>query len=102
MHRAFRDLRFFPTRRSSDLINFKTGFPDVWLADMTRGNSAPFTFGPSVNASAVWSPDGGKILFLSTRTGRSEEHTSEIQSLKHLVCRLLLGKQKVEYLHYDR
>src|SRR5258705_3467785 len=26
--------------------------------------------------------------------GRSEEHTSELQSLRHLVCRLLLGKKK--------
>src|SRR5258705_3559810 len=25
---------------------------------------------------------------------RSEEHTSELQSLRHLVCRLLLGKEK--------
>src|SRR5258705_2569477 len=25
---------------------------------------------------------------------RSEEHTSELQSLRHLVCRLLLGKKK--------
>src|ERR1035438_10679492 len=25
---------------------------------------------------------------------RSEEHTSELQSLRHLVCRLLLGKQE--------
>src|SRR5258705_4405565 len=29
-----------------------------------------------------------------TRTGRSEEHTSELQSLRHLVCRLLLEKKK--------
>src|ERR1035438_8356177 len=27
-----------------------------------------------------------------TVTKRSEEHTSELQSLRHLVCRLLLGK----------
>src|SRR2546423_11101507 len=27
------------------------------------------------------------------RTGRSEEHTSELQSLAYLVCRLLLEKQ---------
>src|SRR5258705_4974207 len=26
--------------------------------------------------------------------GRSEEHTSELQSLRHLVCRLLLEKTK--------
>src|SRR5258705_3506189 len=39
------------------------------------------------------------IKYLSTRfTGdrvrRSEEHTSELQSLRHLVCRLLLEKKK--------
>src|ERR1039458_10475613 len=27
------------------------------------------------------------------RNGRSEEHTSELQSLRHLVCRLLLEKK---------
>src|ERR1035441_10934900 len=29
-----------------------------------------------------------------TGPGRSEEHTSELQSLRHLVCRLLLEKKK--------
>src|SRR2546429_5614142 len=29
-----------------------------------------------------------------TRMGRSEEHTSELQSRLHLVCRLLLEKKK--------
>src|ERR1039458_10677961 len=33
-------------------------------------------------------------LLCSTRRGRSEEHTSELQSLRHLVCRLLLEKNK--------
>src|SRR5262245_66505804 len=28
------------------------------------------------------------------RSDRSEEHTSELQSLRHLVCRLLLEKKK--------
>src|SRR5436853_3919584 len=28
---------------------------------------------------------------------RSEEHTSELQSLRHLVCRLLLEKKKTLY-----
>src|SRR5437899_8741463 len=30
--------------------------------------------------------------------GRSEEHTSELQSLRHLVCRLLLEKKKKQKL----
>src|SRR5438045_7125423 len=29
-------------------------------------------------------------------TSRSEEHTSELQSLRHLVCRLLLEKKKTK------
>src|SRR5438045_4803331 len=29
--------------------------------------------------------------------GRSEEHTSELQSLRHLVCRLLLEKKKINH-----
>src|SRR5205814_5407343 len=29
----------------------------------------------------------------SSQSGRSEEHTSELQSLRHLVCRLLLEKK---------
>src|SRR2546429_9317531 len=37
---------------------------------------------------------------LPVRLGpRSEEHTSELQSRLHLVCRLLLEKKKIEYQH---
>src|SRR5262245_65223904 len=32
----------------------------------------------------------------SPSLARSEEHTSELQSLRHLVCRLLLEKKKTE------
>src|SRR5258708_8928936 len=34
-----------------------------------------------------------------TRRGRSEEHTSELQSPDHLVCRLLLEKKKKTMLN---
>src|SRR5258708_13121895 len=35
----------------------------------------------------------------NTKTLRSEEHTSELQSPDHLVCRLLLEKKKKSILH---
>src|SRR5215831_13644562 len=37
-------------------------------------------------------------------SARSEEHTSELQSLRHLVCRLLLEKKKraVSHARVDR
>src|SRR2546425_8545650 len=34
------------------------------------------------------------VLELPEHVGRSEEHTSELQSLAYLVCRLLLEKKK--------
>src|SRR5204863_9140987 len=45
-----------------------------------------------------WSPDGAWIAFAEGLNGkwslRSEEHTSELQSRRDLVCRLLLEKKK--------
>src|SRR2546422_5427428 len=38
--------------------------------------------------------DATKILTIATAHVRSEEHTSELQSRLHLVCRLLLEKKK--------
>src|SRR2546430_13091197 len=45
---------------------------------------------PAVNTLNVWAVDG-----------RSEEHTSELQSQSNLVCRLLLEKKKnkIMYTH---
>src|SRR5258705_641888 len=48
--------------------------------------------GPSPGAAAR-RPAGTARIF-SARRRRSEEHTSELQSLRHLVCRLLLEKKK--------
>src|SRR5437899_8912051 len=38
-------------------------------------------------------------LMRSNENRRSEEHTSELQSLRHLVCRLLLEKKKMNATH---
>src|SRR3712207_8155827 len=35
-----------------------------------------------------------------SRPGRSEEHTSELQSRQYLVCRLLLEKKKKQSTHH--
>src|SRR5438876_3954561 len=49
-------------------------------------------------------PVGAALLFLigvgpALPWGRSEEHTSELQSPVHLVCRLLLEKKKKKQKH---
>src|SRR2546429_5400445 len=43
-------------------------------------------------------PKTGKRRNLGTFSSRSEEHTSELQSRLHLVCRLLLEKKKKKEL----
>src|SRR2546422_7020461 len=43
---------------------------------------------------------GAKHTSGSVSLQRSEEHTSELQSRLHLVCRLLLEKKKKRNLHY--
>src|SRR5205823_7543315 len=99
-HRAHRDLHSFPTRRSSDLGRRRKSAPSrrastrVVCASPSPGRwrptqtpTRPTRRGPArawtrrTGSTSVWRP-------------RSEEHTSELQSLAYLVCRLLLEKKK--------
>src|SRR5947199_7505618 len=68
-----RYLHSFPTRRSSDL-------------EMVEAGGLAFLSG------IVGVDDAGEPV--QSARARSEEHTSELQSLRHLVCRLLLEKKK--------
>src|SRR5207253_8849796 len=69
--RDHRDPPSFPTRRSSDLIEL--------------GRDAQLS-----NVQAVAKALGLRLELVE----RSEEHTSELQSRGHIVCRLLLGKKQ--------
>src|SRR2546425_2563865 len=48
----------------------------------------------SADAATVRGVVRGASRWYSDHTSRSEEHTSELQSLAYLVCRLLLEKKK--------
>src|SRR5207244_11808496 len=72
---AHRDLHSFPTRRSSDLHRAVLELPLAQHA-------------PELLARR------GLVGRGCGAFGRSEEHTSELQSPDHLVCRLLLEKKK--------
>src|SRR2546425_3922061 len=72
----------FPTRRSSDLLFLQT--------EAINGHiPANLPIGKTDNHII------GVVIYLQKRDPRrSEEHTSELQSLAYLVCRLLLEKKK--------
>src|ERR1035438_10578758 len=57
-----------------------------------RSTLFPYT---TLFRSMVWTrfTSSGRLCH-APRDNRSEEHTSELQSLRHLVCRLLLEKKK--------
>src|SRR5205823_14571236 len=91
------DLHSFPTRRSSDLAALDTsrlaamaGIRDIRReADRVLVNAAELHRA----VPAVLGELGRQGVPL-TELRRSEEHTSELQSLAYLVCRLLLEKKK--------
>src|SRR5258705_8977606 len=61
------------------------------LSDWSSDVCSSDLFGTPSQAAANAVPKGNTVL---PKKDRSEEHTSELQSLRHLVCRLLLEKKK--------
>src|SRR5690554_7567153 len=87
----------FPTRRSSDLTSTSvaTNGADALAGSKpmrlrTNGSIEPHSE-PKVTMPISVAPT---VAATSPQCGRSEEHTSELQSRPHLVCRLLLEKKK--------
>src|SRR5205823_10406950 len=99
---ALRVLHSFPTRRSSDLLSIGSvvGLGAICFALLLEKKVPPWAaLGVVVAGGAVIGLAHGLLVtklglqpFLVTLCGlfRSEEHTSELQSLAYLVCRLLL------------
>src|SRR5687768_18356416 len=87
-HAHHRDLHSFPTRRSSDLR--RTAQSRAQRRSRTSRVSRQRPNSPTPSASGCCCTTGAS----SSRCSRSEEHTSELQSRLHLVCRLLLEKKK--------
>src|SRR5258708_17553153 len=51
---------------------------------------------PRTSASSVWA--SSSVAPRASTAWRSEEHTSELQSPDHLVCRLLLEKKNTHHM----
>src|SRR5205823_11009729 len=93
-------LHSFPTRRSSDLVVaiFKgttqvavSTYPANALSYLVPAGGDGFYYARVIADGATTGLLSQYILGVDL--GRSEEHTSELQSLAYLVCRLLLEKK---------
>src|SRR3989442_7235445 len=69
----------------STLFPYTTLFRSAWTATATTGSATPGRGRPRWWPASRWR---------WAWAARSEEHTSELQSRPHLVCRLLLEKKK--------
>jgi Tol biopolymer transport system component len=70
----YTDFRLSPDNKllAATLVDLKSGNPQIWLTDLARGGTSPFTLGHAFNASPVWSPDGSMLVFRTTRSGVTE------------------------------
>src|SRR5690625_6674736 len=88
-----RALHSFPTRRSSDLGGRGGPVGGALLRASTLGRAQAPDRGGRSRPHIPRPPRAGSARAPAAGT-RSEEHTSELQSRGHLVCRLLLEKKK--------
>src|SRR5262245_47965651 len=90
-HRAIR--RRIYVESDPFVAQIKVAKGDQGMIDLLAGHDAHFSFGENLGAPDCDTPIE-RFGWLPTRQPvaleRSEEHTSELQSLRHLVCRLLL------------
>src|SRR5207244_13008838 len=93
--RRIRDLPSFPTRRSSDLIRYRAAYERIrFLAGASHVHRGQLLRDAGKLDESMVEFQKAAAIDPSSFIPRSEEHTSELQSPDHLVCRLLLEKKK--------
>src|SRR5204862_6575687 len=85
----------------SSLVFFLTGTATTELHPLSLHDALPISglqnSASSVTSSASASQSPRRKASVKSAKSRSEEHTSELQSRRELVCRLLLEKKKTKH-----
>src|SRR5438045_7721647 len=94
---------FLVLRRAppSTLFPYTTLFRSVLVPGATGRAANPPISAPPAHHPAGSRPCQRRRSHLCRPPNRSEEHTSELQSLRQLVCRLLLEKKKQEAIRVE-
>src|SRR5437899_8460485 len=94
LYPQYRVVASFPTRRSSHLM-LRPMVCDTSIAENhSFANASLACMRPCASNMPPAGMFDAQGLMQANEAFRSEEHTSELQSLRHLVCRLLLEKKK--------
>src|SRR2546425_9276515 len=87
-------LYFFPGRSRAARAALTATWFDAPTAKAASGNAADGPGGGAPPSRTLAAASSASLSRSGSRNTRSEEHTSELQSLAYLVCRLLLEKKK--------
>src|SRR5687768_18350270 len=87
-------------------LSLHDALPISSVSSSARASRAERATSNPQGANSSTSGSAARTASMSTCTecapGRSEEHTSELQSRLHLVCRLLLEKKNKHQIRYER
>src|SRR2546423_2276132 len=86
----FRSDALIEAAARGEAVRMPVGDDAVWLAARYARESDRFLRASASAAASGVTPLAAALAL--ARRNRSEEHTSELQSLAYLVCRLLLAK----------
>ena len=67
---SFANPQLDPDGRRAIVTRVAASNADLWLIDVARGNPGRFSFDTKIDTNAVWSPDGSRVVFVSSRNGK--------------------------------
>ena len=82
-------------RAAVDRADPQTGANDIWLFDLSRGIPSRFTTDPGSDSNPLWSPDGSRIVFTSSREGVLNLYQKVASGVGNEEVLLKSGEEKV-------
>jgi serine/threonine protein kinase len=65
----YQDFRLAPDEKRVAFSSFRNNNIDVWVLDSVRGVPSRLTFDPAIDDPPLWSPDGSRVVWASSRNG---------------------------------
>ncbi len=93
----YNELALSPDGRRLALNGGPGGVADLWVADLARGVVTHMTTGVHGVQSAVWTPDGARIVYHTSATGRDPK-TGSMRDKSFIVSRASDGSRDAETL----